>query len=268
MGTIGGPKIFNDFDLADMYYYMDTANPDCWDGTAINGDSKLYNLAQPNGSEYFDAQEGNTFTSTNYEITRNYIHRKYAAGTANTNWRSNVNKYAFATGQTGAMSGMVFLKGGIGLDNQNNNNIYMGGFTSRVSISIASGGTSHRGPGGLVYRDDGSGTLAHRTDSSEPVLTNEWCSAGYSAYVSSGNTLTVAIYKNGVNVSQGTYTVNTDSTNTTLPTGLREITMGGWSSGYGEFTGQYNNWMFFKTQLDNTDFKQIHNSFKGRYGIL
>ena len=112
MGTIGGPKIFNDFDLADMYYYMDTANPDCWDGTAINGDSKLYNLAQPNGSEYFDAQEGNTFTSTNYEITRNYIHRKYAAGTANTNWRSNVNKYAFATGQTGAMSGMVFLKGG------------------------------------------------------------------------------------------------------------------------------------------------------------
>ena len=268
MGTYGGPKIFNDFDLADMYYYMDTANSDCWDGTAIASDTKLYNLAQQNGSEYFYAYDSSTFTSTNYEITRDYIHRKFAAGTANTNWRGNVNKDAFATGQTGAMSGMVFLKGGIGLtDGQSNQNIYLGGFTSRVSFSLASGGTSQRGPGVLVYKDDGSGTLAHRTNSSNPVLTDEWCSAGYSAYVSSTNIMTVAIYKNGVNVSQGNYVVNTDSNNTTLPHGSRQVNMGGWSSGYGEFSGQYNNWMFFKTQLDDTDFKQIHNSFKGRYGI-
>ena len=48
-----GPRIFNDFDLADMYYYVDTANPDCWDGTAIATDTKLYNLAQQDGSEYY-----------------------------------------------------------------------------------------------------------------------------------------------------------------------------------------------------------------------
>ena len=263
-----GPRVFNDFDLADMYYYMDTANSDCWDGTAIASDTKLYNLAQQNGSEYFYAYDSSTFTSTNYEITRDYIHRKFAAGTANTNWRGNVNKDAFSSSTTGAMSGMVFLKGGIGLtDGQSNQNIYLGGFSSRVSFSLASGGTSQRGPGVLVYKDDGSGTLAHRTDSGEPVLTDEWCSAGYSAYVSSTNIMTVAIYKNGVNVSQGNYVVNTDSNNTTLPHGSRQVNMGGWSSGYGEFSGQYNNWMFFKTQLDDTDFKQIHNSFKGRYGI-
>ena len=87
-------------------------------------------------------------------------------------------------------------------------------------------------------------------------------SSGFSAYVSSTNILTVAIYKNGVNVSQGTYSISDN-----LPNGSREVNMGGWSSGYGEFSGQYNNWMFFKTQLDDTDFKQIHNSFKGRYGI-
>ena len=137
-----GPRVFNDFDLADMYYYVDTANSDCWDGTDIASDTKLYNLAQQDGSEYFYAYDSSTFTSTNYEITRNYIHRKFAAGTANTNWRGNVNKDAFATGQTGEMSGMVFLKGGIGLDNQNNNNIYLGGFASRISFSLASGGTS------------------------------------------------------------------------------------------------------------------------------
>lgn len=268
MASIGGPKIFNDFDLADMYYYVDTANPDCWDGTAIASDTKLYNLAQQDGSEYFYASDSSTFTSTNYEITRNYIHRKFAAGTANTNWRGNVYKDAFATGQTGGMSGMVFLKGGIGTtDGQSAQNIYLGGFESRVSFSIASGGTSQRGPGVLVYRNDGSGTLAHRVNSNYPVLTDEWCSAGYSAYVSSTNVLTVAIYKNGVNVSQGTYTVNTDSSNTTLPNGNRLPIMGGWSTGYGEFSGQYNNWMFFNKQLDDTDFKQIHNSFKGRYGI-
>ena len=28
-----GPRVFNDFDLADMYAYVDTANDDCWDGT-------------------------------------------------------------------------------------------------------------------------------------------------------------------------------------------------------------------------------------------
>ena len=50
-----GQRVFNDFDLGDMYYYMDTANPDCWDGTAIASDTKLYNLAEPNGSEYFYA---------------------------------------------------------------------------------------------------------------------------------------------------------------------------------------------------------------------
>ena len=208
------------------------------------------------------------FTSTNYEITRDYIHRKFAAGAANTNWRGNVNKDAFATGQTGEMSGMVFLKGGIGLTEQSNQNIYLGGFTARVSFSLASGGTSQRGPGLLIYNEGGTGTLAHRTNSSTPVLTDEWCSAGFSAYVSSTNTLTVAIYKNGVNISQGTYTANTDSNTTTLPNGSRQVLMGGWSSGYGEYTGLYNNWMFFNKQLDDTDFKQIHNSFKGRYGIL
>ena len=71
-----GPRVFNDFDLADMYYYVDTANSDCWDGTAIASDTKLYNLAQQDGSEYFYAYDSSTFTSTNYEITRNYIHRK------------------------------------------------------------------------------------------------------------------------------------------------------------------------------------------------
>jgi len=263
MGTTGGPKVFNDFDLADMYYYVDTANPDCWDGTAIASDTKLYNLAQQDGSEYFYAYDSSTFTSTNYEITRDYIHRKFAAGTANTNWRGNVTKEAFSSSSTGAMSGIVFLKGGIGLDNQNNNNIYLGGFEARVSFSLASGGTSQRGPGVLVYTNAGNATLAHRTDSGEPVLTDEWCSSGFSAYVSSTNVLTLAIYKNGVNVSQGTYSISDN-----LPNGLKTVLMGGWSSGYGEYTGLYNNWMFFKTQLDDTDFKQIHNSFKGRYGIL
>ena len=257
-----GPRVFNDFDLADMYAYVDTANNDCWDGTAISSDTKLYNLAQQDGSEYFYGFNSTHYTSTNYELSRSYIHRKYAAGTEQTNWRLNVNKDAFSSGNTGAMSGMVFLNGGIGLDNQNNNNIYLGGFASRVSFSLASGGTSQRGPGVLIYTNDGTGGLAHRTNSSNPVLIDEWCSSGFSAYVSSTDILTVAIYKNGVNVSQGTYSISDN-----LPNGSRQVLMGGWSSGYGEYTGLYNNWMFFKTQLDDTDFKQIHNSFKGRYGI-
>ena len=257
-----GPRVFNDFDLADMYAYVDTANDDCWDGTAISSDTKLYNLAQQDGSEYFYGFNSTYYTSTEYELSRSYIHRKYAAGDNQTNWRLNVNKDAFSSGNTGAMSGMVFLNGGIGLDNQNNNNIYLGGFASRISFSLASGGTSQRGPGILIYTNDGTAGLVHRTNSSYPVLTDELCSCGFTAYVSSTNVLTTAIYKNGVNVSQGTTSISDN-----LPNGSRQVLMGGWSSGYGEYTGLYNNWMFFKTQLDDTDFKQIHNSFIGRYGI-
>ena len=257
-----GPRVFNDFDLADMYAYVDTANDDCWDGTAISSDTKLYNLAQQDGSEYFYGFNSTYYTSTEYELSRSYIHRKYAAGDNQTNWRLNVNKDAFSSGNTGAMSGMVFLNGGIGLDNQNNNNIYLGGFASRISFSLASGGTSQRGPGILIYTNDGTAGLVHRTNSSHPVLTDEWCSCGFTAYVSSTNVLTTAIYKNGVNVSQGTTSISDN-----LPNGSRQVLMGGWSSGYGEYTGLYNNWMFFNKQLDDTDFKQIHNSFKGRYGI-
>ena len=44
--------------------------------------------------------------------------------------------------------------------------------------------------------------------------------------------------------------------------------MGGWSSGYGEFTGKYNNWMYFNTELDTTDFQQLHNAFKPKFNGL
>lgn len=266
MGIYGGPKIFNDFDLADMQWYMDITNPDCWNGTAISNDptTKLYNLADQTGTQYFRTYDS-LGTSTNYGLSRQYIQRKYGTdGIANTNWRSatdsgDLNVPAFDSGTTGQKSGIVFFKGSLGSGKQGSQNIYLGGYNSRMSFSMAGSGTSNWG-GVLVYDNSGNGSW-HRTHGASNLMDGEWHSQGFT--VTGGSVVTIKLYHDGVLVSSGTYSFNGKN----LPYGNRRLIMGGWSTGYGEFTGEYGNWMWFNTELDATDFKQIHNAFKNKYGI-
>lgn len=262
-----GPKIFNGYDFSDMLWYIDTSNPNCWDGSAISSNTKFYNLAQTNGSEYFYPYETTYATEDYYELSKSYIERKYASnGTENTNFRSNINKTFFTSATTGAVSGLVFIKGELGAGNQGSQNIYLGGITGRMSFSLASSGTSHWG-GVLVYRNDGGGTLAHRTHSAGAILNGTWRSLGYTAVASGGDTLTITLFHDGIQVSQGQYSI-ADSDGSRLPHGDVVTNMGGWSSGYGEFSGKYNNWMYFNTELDTTDFRQLHNAFKPKFNGL
>ena len=112
MATSGGPKIFNNYDLSNILWYIDTSNPDCWDGSAISSDTKFYNLAQTDGSEYFYPYYPDYATEDNYELTKFYIERKYGTdGIANTQFRSNVNKQYFTSANTGVISAFAFVKG-------------------------------------------------------------------------------------------------------------------------------------------------------------
>ena len=265
-----GPRIFNDYDLSNMLWYIDTSNPDCWDRSGISSNTKFYNLAQTDGSEYFYPYETTYATEDNYELTEFYIERKYHnSGTNNTSFRSNVNKEYFTSATTGAVSGFVFLNGKVGTaaDNQGAQNIYLGGIPNRMSFSLSGGGNTQWG-GVLIYNNGGTGGLAHRTYSTGELLNGNWRSLGYTAVASGGNTLTITLFQDGIQVSQGTYSIS-DTDGNRLPHGSSAQTvMGGWSSGYGEFTGKYNNWMYFNTELDATDFQQLHNAFKPKFNGL
>ena len=264
MATKGGPRLFNNLDHNDMVWYMDIANKDCWDSSAISSTSKLYNLA--NSSEYFYPQDSTYATSTHYSLSRDYIERHNNGATGdNTNWKSNVTKPRFTSGNSGEMSGFVFVKGQVGVTegNQSGQNIYLGGWDSRISFALSGGGNSQWG-GVLCYKRDGSGTLFHRTHSTTNLLDGSWRSLGWSATANGIDTVTVRLYHDGSLVSTGTYSVANDDSS--LPYGNQTMIMGGWSSGYGEFSGQYNNWMYFNKELDATDFKQLHNAFKSKYG--
>ena len=266
-----GPKIFNNYDFSDMLWYIDTSNPDCWDGSGISDSTILYNLAKTDGSEYFLASDTSQFTSDDYELSKSYIHRKYHnSGTDNTNFKSNVSKQFFTSATTGAISGFVFLNGEIGTSdpsNQGAQNIYLGGLNSRMSFSLSSGGTSHWG-GVLVYNHGGTGGLAHRTYSQGTLLNGTWRSLGYTAAATGNNKLTITLYHDGIQVSSGDYSI-ADTDGNRLPHSTSTVSvMGGWSTGYGEFTGKYNNWMYFNTELDATDFKQLHNTFKLKFNGL
>jgi len=266
MATSGGPKIFNGYDFSDMLWYIDTSNSDCWDGSAISSDTKFYNLAQTDGSEYFYPYTTANATATNYELTKSYIERKYGeSGTSNTNFRSNVTKQYFTSATTGVISGFVFLKGELGAGNQGVQNIYLGGATGKMSFSLAGSGTSHWG-GVLIYEYT-SGGLYHRTYGTGAILNGTWRSLGYTAVASGEDTLTVTLYHDGIQVSQGTTSI-ADEAGSRLPYGTYTTVMGGWSSGYGEFSGKYNNWMYFNTELDATDFQQLHNAFKPKFNGL
>ena len=267
MGTIGGPKIFNDYDLSNMLWYIDTSNPDCWDGSAISSDTKFYNLAQTDGSEHFYPYTTAEATVANYELNKSYIERKYGTtGTANTNFRSNVNKQYFTSADTGAISAFAFVKGNIGTstNNQGAQNIYLGGATGKISFALSGGGTSQWG-GVLIYGYD-SGGIEHTYNSSANLLNGTWRSIGWSS-ATTGGTLTTKTYVDAVLTKTDTRSVS-DTNNNRLPYGTYTSVMGGWSSGYGEFTGKYNNWMYFNTELDTTDFQQLHNAFKPKFNGL
>ena len=259
-----GPRIFNDYDLSNMLWYIDTSNLDCWDGSAINQYTKFYNLAKTDGSEYlklFTIAQG---TSTNYELNRSYIQRKYAAsGIANTNFDSNVDKQFFTSATTGAVSGFVFLNGAVGAgSNQGAQNIYLGGAQQRISFALASSGNVQWG-GVLIYGYDNN-NLEHTFDSSANLLDGNWHSLGFSSAASGGDTLTTKIYIDGILTKTDTRSIS-NTTNNKLPYDNYTTLMGGWSSGYGEFTGKYNKWMYFNTELDITDFQQLHNAFKTKF---
>lgn len=267
MATTGGPRIFNTYDLADIQWYMDITNPDCWDGSAISNDpiTKLYNLADETGT-YFLRTYADTMTSTNYDISRKRIQRKYGTdGNANSNFISSDNNGqvafpTFTSATTGAKSGFVFLKGLVGSGNQSTNNIYLGGFEGRLSFRVASSGVTNQ-PGVLMYWEAGGGGLS-RTNNTD-VTDGNWHSLGYKV-VGNGSSIYMTIYIDGKNVSYGSYSFDGNE----LPNSNKKIVMGGWSDTYGEFTGEYGNWILFDTELDDTDFKQLHNSFFNKYRYL
>lgn len=261
MATKGGPRLFTDLDHSDMLWYMDITNKDCWDGSAISSTSKLYNLA--NLAEYMYPSDTSKATSTYHSLTRESVER-FGTTDHNTAWRSNVNKQRFTAGNAGSMSAFCFLNGGIGSSYQSNNNIYLGGFNNRISFSMAGGGSSQWG-GPLIYRHDGSGSLIHRLYGAGALLDNTWRSFGWSISADGNTTATCKVYHDGILVNSGTHTVS-DSGTSQLPNGGGIMVMGAWSTGYGEYSGKYNNWMYFSTELDATDFKQLHNAFKSKYG--
>ena len=262
-----GPRIFNDYDLSNMLWYVDTSNLDCWDGSAISSDTKFYNLAQTDGSEYFYPYYTANATSTNYELSRSYIQRKYGTiGTTNTNFASNVNKQYFTSATTGAISAFVFLNGALGTtSNQGAQNIYLGGASSRISFALSGGGTSQWG-GVLIYGQDNN-NLEHTYNSSANLLDGNWHSLGWSSAASGGDTLTTKTYVDGVLTKSDTRSIS-DTDDNRLPYSTYTSMMGGWSHGYGEFTGKYNNWMYFNTELDVTDFQQLHNALKTKFNGL
>ena len=262
-----GPRIFNDYDLSNMLWYIDTSNLDCWDGSSISSNTKFYNLAQVDGSEHFLPYTTGNATSTNYELSRSYIQRKYGTnGTTNTNFKSNVTKQYFTSATTGAISAFVFLNGALGTaTNQGAQNIYLGGAQSRISFALAGSGTSQWG-GVLIYGQDNN-NLEHTFNSSANLLDGNWHSLGWSSTASGGDTLTTKTYVDGILTKSDTRSIS-DTDDNRLPYSSYTSTLGGWSNSYGEFTGKYNNWMYFNTELDATDFQQLHKALKTKFNEL
>lgn len=130
---------------------------------------------------------------------------------------------------------------------QSSENIYAGGWTSRISMRIASGGTSPV-PGILIYNSTGGGTNSVSITSNDNVLDGDWHNIVATV---SKDTYQIKIYYDGVNVQNGT-------ANDHLFWGTTSLNIGSWSGTYGNFNGLIDEFQIFNRALSPEQIKEIY----------
>tara|TARA_R100001015_G_C4615518_1_gene171519 strand:- start:550 stop:1359 length:810 start_codon:yes stop_codon:yes gene_type:complete len=249
-----------------LQFYYDVNNPKCNPDVrtgVIALSSKLYNLAQDGDykDDYlspFDTDAIPEMTFSKEEQTGLWIYDQDGTTdtaedpgwVSNESYNRNVDEFTFFCWYN-------FPYGG---GSQRTDNIYGGGFQSKTSFYLSSGGTSSA-RGFLRYPNSGSSGSYSRT-TTEFNDPQQWlCMATTDENVHEIGGATTKLYFNGL--LNGS---STGSSSFAAPSGTNKAVWGSWSGDYGPFSGKSNCFMYYERKLSADEILQNYNATKGRFG--